>query len=64
VGEREGGKKNPKRSDSLGDTVGLARIDSLAGLFDLLQHRLVGDGVLGGDICGLILEGDSIGFDT
>jgi hypothetical protein len=42
----------------LRDTIGLARVDSFAGLLDLLQNGCVVQVLLGCDGCGLALEGD------
>lgn len=48
----------------LRNAVGLARVDGLAGLLDLLQHGGVVERVLGDDVGGLGFEGDVEGFDT
>jgi hypothetical protein len=40
------------------NTVGLARVDGLAGLLDLLQDGCVVQALLGCDGCGLALKGD------
>lgn len=44
--------------DGLGLTVGLARVDLLAGLPDLLKHRVVVEGGFGHDLCCLAVERD------
>ena len=51
-------------SDSLHNTVRLARVDFLARLLDLLQHGLVVEGVFGHDLGGLGLEAHVVGFDA
>jgi hypothetical protein len=42
----------------LRNTIGLARVDGLASLLDLLQNGCVVQVLLGCDGCGLALEGD------
>lgn len=53
-----------RRLHGLSNTISLAGIDGLAGLLDLLQHRLVGQRVLGRDVCGLRLQRDVVFLDT
>jgi hypothetical protein len=38
--------------------IGLARVDLLSGLLDLLQHSVVVEGGFGDNGCGLAVEGD------
>jgi hypothetical protein len=66
-------KKNPKcrkkvddvfRSDLPFLSVGLARLDLLAGLLDLLQDGLVVERLCGDNLGGLGLEGDVVGLNT
>jgi hypothetical protein len=54
----------PDFSNVLGLTVGLARLDGLASLFDLLEDGVVGKRIGGGDLGGLGLEGDVVRFNT
>lgn len=44
----------------LRNTVGLTRINRLAGLLDLFQYRLVRERVLGRDVGGLCFERDGV----
>lgn len=44
--------------NGLGLAVGLARVDLLAGLLDLLKHCVVVEGGFGHDLCCLAVEGD------
>jgi hypothetical protein len=44
--------------------VGLARLDLLAGLLDLLEDGLVVERLCGDDFSGLGFEGDVVGLDA
>ena len=46
------------------DTIDLARVDLLARLGDLLQHRLEGKVRAGDDGGGLVLEADFVRLDA
>lgn len=50
--------------DGLGNAISLARVDSLAGLLDLLEHGAVVEALVGLDGSGLGVEGDVEFFDT
>lgn len=50
--------------NGLHHTIGLARVDLLASLGDLLEHFGVAEGVVGGDLGGLGFEGDFVGLDA
>lgn len=45
-------------------SISLAAIHRLAGLLDRGKHGIVRDGRFGGDVRGLSLEADIVGFDT
>ena len=52
------------RLHSLRNAIGLARVDGLAGLLDLLEHGAVVEALVGLDGSGLGVEGDVEFFDT
>ena len=52
------------RLDLALQTIGLARLDLLAGLLDLLEDGLVVERLCGDDFGGLGFEGDVVGLDA
>jgi hypothetical protein len=50
--------------DIPGSTIGLARLDGLACLLDLLEDGFVGEGLLGNNIGGLGFERDVVRLDA
>ena len=50
--------------DIPGSAIGLARLDGLACLLDLLENGFVGEGLLGNDVGGLGFEGDVVRLDA